>query len=90
MSWYNGMVFFFFWLDPGEEQRKSKFVEEKKNVDIGFPAHRISRSQETDLRLAHHKHLKEHPELEVKSRKLQCRLNSYSHNGQLNRRLLLI
>ena len=62
---------------PGEEQRRSEFVEEKKNVDIGFPAHRLTRSQETELRIAHHKHLKQHPELEIKSRKLQCGLHFY-------------
>lgn len=57
---------------PGEEKQRSEFVEEKKNVDIGFPAHRLTRSQETELRIAHHKHLKQHPELEIKARKLQC------------------
>lgn len=57
----------------GEEDKRSMFEEEKKPVDIGFPAARLSRSAETKLKMEQRQHLKKNPEIEKLSRHLQCK-----------------
>lgn len=64
----------------GEKKNKERFVEEKKLVDIGFPAHRMLRSEETRLKAEHRRKIKCNPEIEKKSRKLQCKLNQSQRN----------
>lgn len=56
----------------GEKKKRQRFVEEKKSVDIGFPAHRMLRSEETKLKAEHRQKIKLDPEIEKQSRKLQC------------------
>lgn len=58
----------------GEKERKQKFVEEKKLVDIGFPAHRISRAEETKLKAEHRRKIKSDPDIERRSRKLERKI----------------
>lgn len=61
----------------GERKKKQKFVEETKAVDIGFPANRMPRSEESKLRSEHRRKIKSDPEIEKLSRKLQCKLNQF-------------
>lgn len=56
-----------------EAERDAKFVEEKKLVDIGFPAARLSRQEETKLRIELQKQLKKNPEIEKLARHLKCK-----------------
>lgn len=65
------MVNFFFFL--GEANRKKQFEVEKKLVDIGFPAARKSRTEETKLRMQLQKEIKENPEIEKLARHLKCK-----------------
>lgn len=55
-----------------EEKKRKKFEEEKRPVEIGFPAVRLSRSEENKLRFELRSKLKENPEFERKARKLDC------------------
>lgn len=56
-----------------EEEKLKKFEEEKKTVDIGFPPARMSRSEETKLKLEHRQNLKKNSEFEKLSRYLKCK-----------------
>lgn len=62
-------------LDEAEKQKK--FEKEKKPVDIGFPAVRLSRSEETKLKLEHRQYLKNNSEIERLSRHLKCKEYTY-------------
>lgn len=64
----NNLIFF----ELGEEEKLKKFEEEKKPVEIGFPAVRLSRSEENKLRFELRQQLRDTPELEKKARKLEC------------------
>lgn len=57
----------------GEENRRKEFETERKPVDIGFPAARLSRSEETKLRIQQQKQIKTNPEIEKLARHLKCR-----------------
>lgn len=57
----------------GEADKKKQFEAEKKSVDIGFPAMRLSRSEETQMRIEYRSRLKNNPQLEKLSRNLQCK-----------------
>lgn len=61
-------------LFPDEAEKLKRFEDEKKAVDIGFPAARLSRAQETKLKMEHQKQLKNNPEIERLSRHLKCKL----------------
>lgn len=67
----------------GENRKRQKFAEEKKSVDIGFPAHRMLKSEETKLKAEHRRQIKSNPEIEKQSRKLQCKLNQSQRNYSL-------
>lgn len=56
-----------------EEQKKAKFQGEKKLVDIGYPVARLSRAEETKLKTEHRQNLKNNPEIERLSRRLECK-----------------
>lgn len=56
-----------------EEERRKQFAVEKKPVDIGYPAARLSRSEETKLKTEHRKNLRNNPEIERLSRHLKCK-----------------
>lgn len=55
--------------------KRKRFQDEKKAVDIGFPAARMSRAEETKLRMEYRQQLKDQPEIEKLSRSLQCTTN---------------
>lgn len=56
---------------PVEAEKVNRLKNEKKAVDIGFPAARLSRSEETKLRIEQQKKLKNNPEIEKLSRHLK-------------------
>lgn len=60
-------------LFVAENEKVQQFVEEKKMVDIGFPAHRLSRAEETKLKMNYRQKIKENPNIERQSRKLECK-----------------
>lgn len=55
----------------GEAERIREYEEEKKLVDIGFPAARLSRQEETKLRIEYQKQVKHNPEIEKLARHLK-------------------
>lgn len=57
----------------GEENKKKEFEDEKRPVDIGFPAARLNRSEETKLRLQYNNQIKNNPEIEKLARHLKCK-----------------
>lgn len=62
-----------------EEEKKKQFEEEKKAVDIGFPAARITRAEAANLKSEHRKMLQSNPEIEKLSRHLKCKNSFDSH-----------
>lgn len=62
-----------FVIVAGEENRKKEFEDEKKPVDIGFPAARLSRTDETKLRIQHKSQLRTNAEIEKLARHLKCK-----------------
>lgn len=60
-----------------EEQKKATFEAEKKLVDIGYPVARLSRTEETKLKTEHRQKLKNNPEIERLSRRLECKRRSH-------------
>lgn len=64
------MVFEIF---AGEANRKKEFEEEKRAIDIGFPAARLSRTDETKLRMQYQNQIKNNPEIEKLARHLKCK-----------------
>lgn len=55
------------------KEEKQKFVAEKKLVNIGFPAARMSKSEETKEKIEHRKRQKSDPEFERLSRRTECK-----------------
>lgn len=55
------------------EKKRQLFEAEKKAIDIGFPAARLSRSEETKLRSEYRQYLKKNSEIEKNSRHLKCK-----------------
>lgn len=64
------MVFEIF---AGEANREKEFEEEKRAIDIGFPAARLSRTDETKLRMQYQNQIKNNPEIEKLARHLKCK-----------------
>lgn len=65
----------------GEADHQKKFEEEKKLVDIGFPAARLTRQQETKLRMEFQKQIKNNPEIEKLARHLKCKASTFASDG---------
>lgn len=57
----------------GEGEKRKQFEAEKKAVDIGFPAVRLSRAEETKLKSEHRQQLRKNTEIEKLSRHLKCK-----------------
>lgn len=57
-----------------EADKLKTFESEKKPVDIGFPAMRLTRSEETKMKAEHRAKLKNNPQIEKLARNLQCKI----------------